>query len=390
MRVLLLAPDVDLSGHAGDVSHVEDLTSALCHAGCEVDLFVSNPSEWQPPVGVRVHALPFQNVLSEAVGIREQVKDRLPDVVYERRVSPKLSFALSTMLRCPFFVEVNGLPDQEEEMLKEGGDLQDRFESVRLRIRGYLLRKAAGVITVTQSLRLILIQRYALESSRVWVVPNGVDTSIFHPLPKSESRAKLGLHLGSRYVAFVGNLAPWQGVVSLLEAMPEILSVFPDTCLLIVGDGAEFLSLRQRAIDLGMSRMVRFTGHVPRESVPTWISAADVCVMPSTNLRNSQIGSSALKLREYLACGRPVVASDIPGAGPYLTENGVGLGVKADDPAAIASAIVQLLKQPSVMDEMGKRAELLAKTSLTWEIAVSLLVAIFRQSLARGSAPREA
>ena len=96
-----------------------------------------------------------------------------------------------------------------------------------------MLRRAAAVVTVTQGLREIVIERYGVDPERVFVVENGVDPELFRPLDPAEARAVLGLPPGP-LACYVGNLVRWQGLDTLLEAMNELPSSYR---LVLVGDG---------------------------------------------------------------------------------------------------------------------------------------------------------
>ena len=107
---------------------------------------------------------------------------------------------------------------------------------------------------------------------------------------------------------------------------------------------------------------------------------------PATLRAAAEVGSAALKLREYLACGRPVIASDLPGAGPYLVQEKAGVAVPADDVHELAMAIIQLLKDPKTRSEFGTSAVSAARRDFSWDrIAVQLIGLFERQSFAFGS-----
>jgi glycosyltransferase involved in cell wall biosynthesis len=162
----------------------------------------------------------------------------------------------------------------------------------------------------------------------------------------------------SKYVCFVGNLAAWQGVEFLIYAAPLILKKCPDVRFLVVGDGVMKNKLQDMTYELGLLNKIIFTGRVPYESVPLYINAADLCVAPFIKGRNAKIGLSALKTYEYLACGKPIVASSIPGVKDLIELSGGGISVDPENPEELADAIVELIlneKTRTLMGEKGRK-----------------------------------
>lgn len=373
MRVAFLAPDVDLSSLTGDAFHVKALATALARSGCRVDLVVARDDGEKMSADVRVHILTEPRVFRAALYLVRQFAQERPDVIYERRMTPKLGAILGFLLDRPYFVEVNGVPEDEAEMLGERDPMPAWVRQVRKTVRGFLLRHAVGIATVTCGLKVVLQREYGISERRIRVIPNGVDTKLFHPIAKDLARATLEISPQSQTILFVGNLAPWQGIHTLVKAMPHVRREFPDARLVIVGDGVERTRLQSIAGELCPDGAVHFEGSVPHDQVPIWIGASDVCVMPSTVRRNAKIGSSALKLREYLACGRPVVATDIEGAGPFLEEHRVGFASRGDDAEDLATRIISLLQNPDLMLSMGERARGLAIREMSWDLTANRL-----------------
>ena len=231
-----------------------------------------------------------------------------------------------------------------------------------------LIRSAAGVIAVTPRLGTLIADRYGVDPARIHVVANGVDSALFHPMERETARADLGLE-GGATICFVGNLVRWQGIDTLVEAIPMTAG---DTSFLIVGDGPDRLQLESRANDLGVAFRVRFVGTVAHQSVPLYIAASDVCVAPFTAERNLSSGVSALKVYEYLACARPVIVSDVPGAANLVAEYGSGVTVPPDDPGSLASAINAVVRNPAFA-ERAQRASALVREAHSWSNRAALL-----------------
>ena len=170
----------------------------------------------------------------------------------------------------------------------------------------------------------------------------------------NELRNHHGISENDYIVAFIGNFAPHHGIEYLIKSAPLVLNVLPNTKFLIVGDGAikkELINLSER---IGVSDKIIFTGKVSYEIVPLYINMANVCLAPFIRVRNERMGLSPLKIYEYLACGKPVVASDIKGIGDLLRNSNAGIGVKPEDPVELANAIIKLLKNEKLRGKMGK------------------------------------
>jgi glycosyltransferase involved in cell wall biosynthesis len=218
-------------------------------------------------------------------------------------------------------------------------------------------------VVVTETLRRRLIDQYDVAASKVRVIENAADTDLFRPSNPMLARSSLGLGEGP-VVLFVGNLAPWQGVDVLVRAFKVLSRHNAAAHLVVVGDGQTRPGLEELVSELGISKQVRFLGAVPYEQVPTMIAAADVCVAPMTRERLKS-GSSAIKVHEYLACERPVVASRIPGL-EFLETEGVGILVPPEDEQALASALARVLEDAEWRRSAGARGRALVLKKASW------------------------
>jgi glycosyltransferase involved in cell wall biosynthesis len=153
----------------------------------------------------------------------------------------------------------------------------------------------------------------------------------------------------------------------LIHASPLILEKCPDARFFIIGDGVMKDKLLEITSELGLSEKFTFTGRIAYERVPLYINAADVCVAPFIKERNSKIGLSALKTYEYLACGKPIVASSIPGVKDLIESSGGGISVTPENPEKLAAAVVSLLSDEKTRAVMGKKGRRYVVENHSWD-----------------------
>jgi glycosyltransferase involved in cell wall biosynthesis len=194
-------------------------------------------------------------------------------------------------------------------------------------------------------------------------VPNGVDTDRFRPgLDGLSVRQKHGVPANTRVILFVGALDRahyFKGVDRLLEAVSTIKDHEP--WLLIVGDGDLKEQFQALASELGIADRTVFPGSVSHHGLPSYYAAADILALPS-----SQVESFGLVLIEAMACGKPVVASSLPGVRSVVTDGKDGLLVQPGSVADLAEKVQRLLHDPSLRQEMGERGRAKVEAAYAW------------------------
>jgi glycosyltransferase involved in cell wall biosynthesis len=222
-----------------------------------------------------------------------------------------------------------------------GHDVNDlpRFP-VRRRQVAWVLSEADVVFAVADALREGAIALGA-SPDRSWTVGNGVDPNRFRPLEREEARARLGLPGSARVVLSVGHLVERKGFHHLVQALPFVLESFPETRLCIVGapgeEGDYSRKIREAARTCGVEHLVTLAGAVPNEELAAWYSAADVFCLASGKEGRANV------LLEALACGTPVVATNVWGTPEILSNESVGLLVKSPSADCLGSALVAAL-----------------------------------------------
>jgi glycosyltransferase involved in cell wall biosynthesis len=183
-----------------------------------------------------------------------------------------------------------------------------------------------------------LLEASGIASRKLFVVGNGTDLRGFRPLDRNRTLTELGLDPSRIWLGFIGILTPWQGVETAVAAL-GYLDDLPRVKLIIAGEGPERERLAQLACELGLQDRIVFLGAIEYSRANLVINAFDVALAPFTQRRNEEIGLSALKLRDYAAAGRVVVASDI--AGVRELSNGGWLFLHAPDRAGDLAAVLR-------------------------------------------------
>lgn len=294
------------------------------------------------------------------------IKNR-PDVLYLRQNSfPIFPIILCKILKIPSVVEVNGLVLDELKVNNSKSFAYRVFSRLALRSEKLNYRYCDRIVSVTDKLKEELVNLYAVPEGKINVINNGANTDLFKPMSQEKVKAELQLEESKKYVCFVGNLATWQGVEFLIYAAPFILKKCPDARFLIVGDGVMKNKLLELSSELGLSDKIIFTGRVPYENVPPYINASDVCVAPFIKGRNAKIGLSALKTYEYLACGKPLVASSISGVKDLIELSGGGISISPENPEELANAVVELILNENMRALMGERGRKYIVENHSW------------------------
>lgn len=275
-----------------------------------------------------------------------------PHVIFTRDLGAAAMFArMPATLGPPLVYESHGYaPDVAAELprLVSTASPAGARKLDRLAARERLVwREAAGYVTITSGLAAVLAERFGPRDNLA-VVPDGVRLAPgrrFMPPPA----------WAPPVVAYAGHLYPWKGVDVLLDALARV----PSARGLIVGGHdreSDLPRVRARAHELGLAGRVEFTGHVPPGSVAPHLVSAHVLVLPNLPSTISTHFTSPLKLFEYMAAGRAIVASDLPAIREVLHHEENGLLVPAGDAGALAAAIERLIAHPDLAIGLARTA----------------------------------
>lgn len=302
------------------------------------------------------------------------------DIIYVREMALSLTpLVLAKIFKKPMITEINGDLLSEYESL---GYSQFSLSAMRF-VERIVCRSSQALVCVTEGLRNIFEARYQLLNENIWVIPNGTDTDCFKPLDLNICRQRLGLNLGIKLVGFVGTFVPHQGLADLIKSSTLILEESPDVVFLLVGDGPMRQNLIEMIQAIDVADHFILPGAVPKEDAVNYINAMDVCLAPFTRRRNERIGLSPLKIYDYMACGKPIVASDIAGVGDLLRENGVGITITPEDPTSLARGVLLALNDKGLQARCLEKGPIIIKQNHTWQITAQKVANVCIQVLAQ-------
>lgn len=271
------------------------------------------------------------------------------DVVYVRRGISLVPAIFARIRKSLLFFEVN---DDPYSFRGVSGILSRIGDWLSLKTDEMSMAWSDAVFVITQPLRDKIIRtRPNLQKEKIHVLPSGTNTDLFRPMEKISCRKQLGIELDANYICFLGTFLKHQGVDVLIQAAPLILDSEPNARFVIIGEGPMRPVWEEMVASLSLGTKFRFTGQIRYEETPLWINAMDICTAPysmDAGLR------SPVKIFDYMACARPVVASRIVGTTEIFEDSNAIALVPPEDPDALASAIIGLLSNEEKADAMGR------------------------------------
>jgi glycosyltransferase involved in cell wall biosynthesis len=367
-RLLYLFPAVGTGPSVGGaVTHAHGMLRALDRLGVEVEAVTSDPSiaetaagqaefpsRWRvvpPPRSTK--AVPASTAFGLDVALRAATRkaERPYDLVYQRHTRFSLAGALAARAaHVPFFLEFNS----PAEFFHPRATVLSRR---RRRCEDALLLAAARVFVVSTTAKALLLGR-GIPEERIIVNPNGVDLERFDPSSRGDGvREALGFSTDDVVIGFVGSFMSFHGVPKLAEAFVDVARERPETRLLLVGDGDERPRVAEILGDLVGEGRARLTGRIAPAEIPSHLAACDVLVSPHVPLEDdTPFFGSPTKLFEYMAAGRPIVASRLGQIGEILEHERTALLVDAGDAKALATALRQLAREADLRDRLGRAA----------------------------------
>jgi D-inositol-3-phosphate glycosyltransferase len=361
--------------------YVRELTRALAARGIGVDIFTRAADERAPLIDTTSINLQNARVINIPAGPRGPLsKHQLIHYVGEF-AQGIYDFAARETLRYDVWhahywlsgvtaqcLQAKGLRAPIVQMFHTLGAMKNRVAraateaetDARIAAERELMRSVARVVASTPRDVEQMMELYAAPRNKILIIPPGVDTNLFRPIPSQHARDLLGRY-DEKTVLFVGRIDPVKGLDTWFRAMKLVVEQDPSLrqrmCVCLIGGDldddldpdSELARLVELKEELGIGDIVTFLGSRAQAALPFYYSSAAAVVMPS---RYESFGLAAL---EAMACGTPVVASDVGGLSFLVRDGETGFLVPEGNAALFAEKISLLLHNPKLRNEMGKR-----------------------------------
>jgi len=361
--------------------YVRDLSREFSRRGIEVDVYTRSQDPSIPRITeLAEHGRVFHikagperpyskhkiyNHLPEFVANVEAYRETY-DIIYSHYwLSGLAANALRRVWNVPMVQMFHTLAEMKNRVA-QGPD--EREPEQRVNCEGEIMRFADRLIAATPLEKNQMSWLYGAESENIDIVPPGVDLNRFKPMAQNEARQHIGVPPDNQMILFVGRLQPLKGLDTLVRALALVRRREPELakniCLSIIGGDAnpdseleqkELQKLNRLQAELSIEDLVTFLGAKDQDTLVYYYTAAEMVVMPS---HYESFGMVAI---EAMACGTPVIASDVGGLSFSIEDGFNGYLVPGKDPRALADKIILLLKYRWLRDQLSEQAQVWVK-----------------------------
>ncbi len=379
--VVYLRTDIHLAGRpiraGGSLAHTDGILRALVARGYEVSLWSSMELLGTPSAisrrelpnvrrgNVPTEMLELVSGLLQGLDPRARRPRNVRFIYHRYSMNNLAGLLLAGRWRVPLVLEVNA-----SEVLWRRRDAYLRYDRLATACEQLLLRKADLVVTVSENAARELDSLCA-DRRRVRVIPNGVDVERF----AGAAPIELPFERGSFVVCFVGLFYPWHGVRHLAAAFAILHDQCPRARLTLVGEGVDAAAVRSMLVERGLTEVALMPGLVSRDEAARYMAAADVLVSPHADVPGF-IGSP-IKVFEYMAAGRAIVASALGQLADVLRDGHNALLVPPGDESRLAAALLRLSADEDLRVRLGRTAQADARQLHSWDARLESLFASF-------------
>ena len=381
MRVLIVNTGVlplPPKTSAGAEYHVYYLANHLSKHGVEVHLIseVMPGSHFEP--GIKVHSFRFRHpplrrfsgwLLTHTIGglhtfikYLEVVNEVVPDIIHVHgRLAPRLISMLKT--RSPLIYTVH---DQSPYTAAFRGLERLTRVLAYLALEYRTVHKVHHVIAVSRHVYRELIEWIGLLKERVSLIPNGVDTEYFKPSGNKKP-----------YILFVGRLTKRKGIDILVRAFAKIAGRFPETKLIIVGDGEEKKNILNMAIRLNIYNRMLLLSNIPANILRRLYAESSIFVLPSRG------EGLPLSLLEAMSSQCAVIATKVSGVTDVIDHMENGIIIELDNIEQLANTLTLLLSDQALLKKIARKAREKAVEEYSWDTIARKVIQVYKKVLER-------
>ncbi|MCX4024983.1 glycosyltransferase, exosortase A system-associated [Endozoicomonas sp. SM1973] len=340
-----------------------------------------------PPLSSWLSKMPVVNQLAIipilAKQIQQVAQEIKPDLIHAH--SPALNGAAAWLagkkLNIPVVYEVRAF--WEDAAVDHGTSVEGglRYKLTRS-LETFVLKRVQGLTTICEGLKLEMAGR-SQHLVPVTVIPNAVDTERFQPLLEKQQAILTKHQLQDKLVlGFIGSFYAYEGLDTLINAMPELVAAIPNSCLLLVGGGPEEAKLKAMAANSPVKDKIIMVERVPHSQVQDYYSVVDLFVYPRKSMRLTEL-VTPLKPLEAMAQHKLVVASDVGGHRELIQHGHNGLLFKKDDTSDLVAKIKAIQTNREQWQQILQNGRHYVETERTWERSVSHYQSVYQQALAQ-------
>ena len=385
--------------------YVRDLTRYLGQFGIHADVFTRSQDEHVPHIlhdlgyGNRVVHIPagpeIPRPKKELEGYIDLFVNNILNFVEKKQIHYDLIFShywlsglaalkLKKVWNIPVIHMFHTLALLKNKIASSEKDIEGEY---RIEGEKKVLSEIDKLIVATINEKDNLQTLYSTPADIIEVIPPGVDTNHFYPIPVDEAKEFIGIPENEKMILFVGRIEPLKGIDTLIKAISQlqqadILLRCPHYLFIIGGDpnldrdkmNEEMQRLQDLRIELGVSDLVIFLGKRNQDSLQYYYSAAEMLVMPS---HYESFGMVAL---EAMACGTPVIATQVGGLQHLVQDQETGFTIPNNNPDALEEKITILICKPELREKMSQKSTSYAQ-SFSWNTITIKLIEIFKKTI---------
>jgi glycosyltransferase involved in cell wall biosynthesis len=297
---------------------------------------------------------------------------RFDFLVFRLTILPLAQAYITKRYRIPYAIKTLGAGVLNALKQQSGlkGNLGKALDPFHKKLIRNIISGALAIDVCTEAYLHYFQDRFRFGPTRLCCIENATNTERFCPVDKMVARSITGLSTFDPIVGFVGG-RPWErGGSQMVEITPKLLERYPTLGVAIVGGGKGVEKLKKRAYELEVAKHCIFPGLVPYDQVSNYINAFDVCISFNKREKTDSSGNSSQKVRQYVACGKPVVSG--PGGNRFLEKEYLGSIVKGADLEGISNAVLYWLSLTQAQREIHRdKAAEFARKNLSVEKALN-------------------